>query len=250
MALHFLADDDSAEAFPREPGDLLVLVGAEAHHAVAVRRVRIGEPVSVTDGRGAWSDGSVEEVSSGRLVIRATSVRRIERSGPRFALVQALAKGGRDEQAVQMATELGVDEVVPWQADRSVSRWDTRKAMKGRQRWESITREASKQAHRAWLPQVGELVVGRDVAGLTGGATVIVLDPWTETGITDLAGEALSAERVLIIVGPEGGISPEELEALVLAGAHRVRLGEHVLRTSTAGPAALAVLSVRSGRWR
>jgi 16S rRNA (uracil1498-N3)-methyltransferase len=163
--------------------------------------------------------------------------------------VQALAKGDRDELAVQAATELGVSGVVPWAAERSVVRWEGPKRVKGEDRWRAIVREASKQSLRAFVPDVAPLAGTADVAALAaGGHTVLVLEP---TATHRLAAVALApdAGRVYLVVGPEGGIAPGELDRFRSAGARLVRLGREVLRTSTAGPSALAVLSANSGRW-
>ncbi|WP_243074909.1 16S rRNA (uracil(1498)-N(3))-methyltransferase [Microbacterium sp. SS28] len=229
-------------------GDRLVLRGAEAHHAAVVRRVRIDEEVTVGDGQGVWLDGIVEHVQPKEVVVRITRRTDIPPASPRLVLVQALAKGDRDELAVQAATELGVDEIVPWQASRSVSRWDA-KAEKGRARWETIAREAGKQAHRAWLPTVSALVSTADLIRRAGEARLLVLEPTADDRLTGLDFEVSDDRDLVLIVGPEGGIAPDELERFAQAGATRVRLGETVLRTSTAGPAAIAVASAGLGRW-
>jgi 16S rRNA (uracil1498-N3)-methyltransferase len=241
MALHFV---DSA-AGSAMPGDTLTLTGAEAHHAASVRRVRVGEAVTVTDGRGVWLEGACESVAPREVVVRIAARREEDAPSPRIALAQALAKGDRDELAVQAATELGVDEIVPWQAARSVSRWEGPKAEKGRARWATIVREAAKQAHRAWLPEVVPIAT---IAAIAARADrILVLEPTADTRLSavDLDG----ATSILLVVGPEGGIAPEELARLDEAGATRVRLGDTVLRTSTAGPAALALVNARLGRW-
>jgi 16S rRNA (uracil1498-N3)-methyltransferase len=244
MALHFLLDED----VDAQVGDAVTLMGPEAHHAATVRRVRVEETVTVGDGRGAWLTGVVESVQPKQVVVRVTGRRDVRPPAPRILLVQALAKGDRDELAVQAATEIGVDEIVPWQAERSISRWDSAKAAKGRARWETIAREASKQAHRAWLPVVAPLASTADlVARARGGATVLVLEPTADDALS--AAELPREADVVLVVGPEGGISEAELATLEDAGATLVRLGDTVLRTSTAGPAALAVVSARLGRW-
>ncbi|MFK4789607.1 16S rRNA (uracil(1498)-N(3))-methyltransferase [Microbacterium sp. ZW T5_56] len=242
MALHFLVDDSAELA-----GDDVVLTGAEAHHAATVRRVRVGEAVTVGDGRGAWHTGEVIEVAPKRVGVRLTSRSTVPAATPRLVLAQALAKGDRDERAIQAATELGVDEIVPWQAARSVSRWDAAKAAKGVQRWASIVREAAKQAHRPWLPSVSDPVTTAQLARRSDDALIVVLEPSADAPLTGV--ELAGAREVVLVVGPEGGIAPEELEALRAAGAHIVKLGDTVLRTSTAGPAALAVAAVSLGRW-
>lgn len=244
MALHFLVED--AGDIP--VGGEVVLTGAEAHHAAAVRRVRVGEEVTVGDGRGVRLTGAVAESSPSRVTVRVTARTHVDAPRPRLVLVQALAKGDRDELAVQAATELGVDEIVPWQAARSVSRWDAAKAAKGVARWSAIVREAAKQAHRLWVPPVTMPVTTRQLAARAGTSRMLILEPTAETPLSGLEPAAGNADLVLV-VGPEGGIAPEELAALTDAGATLVRLGETVLRTSTAGPAALAVVSARLGRW-
>jgi len=163
--------------------------------------------------------------------------------------VQALAKGDRDELAVQAATELGVDEIVPWQASRSVSRWDAAKAVKGRARWTTIVREAAKQAHRAWVPEVAELTTTAGLARRAAASLVLILEPTATERLSAVVIEPGDVGEIVLVVGPEGGIAPDELDVLAAAGARLVRLGDTVLRTSTAGPAALAVVSTAIARW-
>lgn len=244
MPLHFL-DEGLGDA---RPGDRLELSGAEAHHAAAVRRVREGEEVTLGDGRGLWVTARVAGVEPRLVALDVVDAERRAEPARPLVLVQALAKGDRDELAVQAATEIGVDRIVPWQAQRSISRWSGPKVVKGVERWRSIVREAAKQAHRAWLPAVEE---PRDTPGLAAaleGLDVVVLDPRGEATL----GGAIDAEGtrgLALVVGPEGGIAPDEIATLEAAGARVARLGESVLRTSTAGPAALAVASVALGRW-
>ena len=245
MALHFVADG----ATDASVGSLLVLTGAEAHHAAVVRRVRSGEPVTIGDGCGVWLDGVCEDVTPKEVAVRVTARGVEPQPTPRLVLVQALAKGDRDELAVQAATELGVDQIVPWQAGRSVSRWSGPKVDKGVARWEAITREAAKQAHRAWIPDVSAPVTTKQLAARAAEASVLVLEPTAGATLTAQLLKPVDERDIVLVVGPEGGIAPEELDALVAAGAVLVRLGTTVLRTSTAGPAALAVASAALGRW-
>ncbi|AZZ55459.1 16S rRNA (uracil(1498)-N(3))-methyltransferase [Rathayibacter iranicus] len=244
MAHHYI--DESLDSADFRLGSCLALTGAEARHAASVSRIRVGERVRVGDGRGRVATAVVESAEPTRVVLLVESLHEVPVPSPRLVLVQALAKGDRDELAVQAATELGVDEVVPWQAARSISRWSGGKEEKGRERWRSIVREASKQSLRARVPDVSPLVQTRELAERAALDRVLVLEP--------SAGARLSAivpdERDLVlIVGPEGGIAPEELRLLAEVGAEAVALGDSVLRTSTAGPAGLAVLSARLGRW-
>nr|WP_246383516.1 16S rRNA (uracil(1498)-N(3))-methyltransferase [Microbacterium proteolyticum] len=242
--MHFVTDD----AASAHPGDAVSLTGSEAHHAAAVRRVRVDETVTLGDGRGAWLEGIVTAATPKQVDVRVTARTDLPAAAPRFVLVQALAKGDRDELAVQAATELGVDAIVPWQAARSVSRWDA-KADKGIARWRTIVREAAKQAHRAWIPEVEGVARTTDLVTMAGTALVLVLEPSASDRLTVVASEAVDGRDVVLVVGPEGGIAPEELSALTDAGARLVRLGDTVLRTSTAGAAAISVLSAAHGRW-
>jgi 16S rRNA (uracil1498-N3)-methyltransferase len=165
-------------------------------------------------------------------------------------LVQALAKGDRDELAIQAATELGVAAVVPWQANRSIVRWTGAKIERGRERWASIVREASKQSIRAHVPRVYSLVSTMQLAAFAEEWDLFVLDPHARERLTVVDLPSPQVGRPLaLIVGPEGGVSDSEMALLAEAGARCVCLGEEVLRTSTAGPAAIAVLNAKLGRW-
>lgn len=241
--LHFVDETIEHEG----AGDRVVLAGAEAHHAASVRRVRAGEAVTVSNGRGAWLTGSVVHADPKSVEITIGAREDVAAPAQRILLAQALAKGDRDELAVQTATELGIDGIVPWQAARSVSRWQGPKAVKGRARWQTLAREAAKQSHRAWIPPVEPVATIGALAARVAEADIVVLDPWAEASLA--AGTVATDRNLVLVVGPEGGIAPDELDALEEAGAHRVRLGEHVLRTSTAGPAALAVLNAQARRW-
>lgn len=229
-----------------EVGARLSLTGAEAKHAATVNRTRPGESVLIGNGRGLVASGEVLVATTGELTIDVEAVSRVERPAPSITLVQALAKGDRDELAIQAATELGVDAVVPWAASRSVSRWEGPKVAKGRERWATIVREAAKQSIRAWTPVVGELATTKQIAALAAGARVLVLEPDAPAPLT---GVVPDGRDLVLVVGPEGGIAPQELAAFRDAGAELVRLGDTVLRTSTAGPAALAVLNGALRRW-
>ena len=227
-----------------EFGARVGVTGDEARHAVTVARVRIGERIAIGDGSGFLVWGPVVAASAAELAIEVDEVRHDPEPEPPLWLAQALAKGDRDELAIQAATELGAAGVIPWAAERSVSRWDGAKAAKGRERWASIVREASKQAIRSRVPDVAALATAADLAARPG--RLLVLDPLGDAALTELE---LDGEPITLVVGPEGGISPREFEQLEAASALRVRLGPEVLRTSTAGPAALAVLNARLGRW-
>ncbi|SFN90161.1 16S rRNA (uracil(1498)-N(3))-methyltransferase [Mycetocola miduiensis] len=231
-----------------DEGALVELVGAEAKHAVTVNRSRVGDDIRIGNGRGLLVTGVIESVEPGHLGVRAITVTVEKEPSPRLVLVQALAKGDRDEMAIQAATELGVSAIIPWAASRSVSRWEGPKKEKGRLRWETIVREASKQSIRSFVPPVSPIASTADLSRLAGTSRVVLLDPTASEPLSQI--DVASDDRdLLLIVGPEGGISDAELDSLTAAGALRTRLGDTVLRTSSAGPAALAVLNVRLGRW-
>lgn len=229
-------------------GGRIVLDGPEGRHAATVRRIRVGERVHLADGHGRLVQCRV--LAAQRDVLELEVLARWEEPTPepRLVVVQALAKGDRGEAAVEAMTEVGVDLVVPWAASRSVTRWEGERGTKALSRWRAVAREAGKQARRARLPVVAEPATTGEVAGLLGEAALgVVLH---EEAVTPLATLAVPSEGDLVlVVGPEGGIAPEESEAFAAAGAQACRLGPTVLRTSTAGVAALAVVLARTARW-
>ena len=245
LPLHLLAPEALAG---RGVGDVVVLDGPEGRHAATVRRTRVGEHLLLTDGVGLRVEGEVVAVGSGTLDLRVVSVSSDPEPSLRFVLVQALAKNDRDDQAIEAATECGVDEVVPWQASRSVVQWRGERGEKARRKWDAVLVAATKQSRRTRRPVLGPTTGTADLAArVRGAASAFVLH---EDATVPLAGVTLpDAGDVLLVVGPEGGVSPEELELLTEAGAVAVRLGSTVLRSSSAGPAGLAVLSAGS-RWR
>jgi 16S rRNA (uracil1498-N3)-methyltransferase len=229
-------------------GETYRLDGPEGHHAADVARLRAGERLLLGDGAGGVAECLVTVAGKGALDLRVLARQEQPAGKPRLAVVQGLAKGDRGELAVQAMTEVGVEEIVPWQAARSVVQWRGERGERARQRWESVTREAAKQARRAWLPIVAKPATTADVAArLSTAAGAFVLH---EEADIRLATAALPDDGdVVLVVGPEGGIAPEELAAFTAAGAVPVRLGDSVLRTSTAGVAALSVINTLTGRW-
>lgn len=239
------------EALPTDlkVGGTVALEGAEAKHAISVRRMRVGEAIALTDGRGSRIRGLVQSIEDRTLTVGVSVIEVEDQPKLRLILVQALAKGDRDELAIQAATEIGAWAVVPWQAARSVSKWDAVKAKKGQERWQSIVTEAAKQSLRAFHPEVREAVSSSELTAIIkSGVAALVLDPTAETGLASAAVVNLEGE-LLVIVGPEGGISPEELERFEQAGAQRVHLGDSILRTSTAGVVAMATLETLLGSY-
>jgi 16S rRNA (uracil1498-N3)-methyltransferase len=229
-------------------GSRLVLDGPEGRHAATVRRIGAGEQVLLADGVGLRLTCDVVAAGKAELDLTVVEVDHEPEAEPRFVLVQALAKGDRDDQAIEAATECGVDEVVPWQASRSIVQWRGDRAAKAHRKWESTVVAAAKQSRRSRVPVVAELATTQALVTRIGGAAAAYL--LHEDATLSLAAQALpEAGDVLVVVGPEGGITPDEVAAFAAAGAVPVRLGDTVLRSSSAGPAALAVLSAAS-RWR
>lgn len=230
-------------------GGVVEVTGDEAHHAVAVRRLRVGEQVALTDGEGRSVTGEVASTGKRVFTVEVATAAVVDRPSPAFTVVQALPKGDRGELAVEVLTEVGVDVVVPWAAARSVAVWKGERALKSHAKWQATAREAGKQSRRSWLPTVSALATTDAVRELVAGADLAVV--LHEDATTPLSGvEVPAGGRVVVVVGPEGGIAPEELAALEAAGALTVRLGDEVLRTSTAGVVAVAALLSRTGRWR
>lgn len=231
-----------------EPGSGFILDGDEGRHAATVRRIRVGERIDVSDGDGALARCEVTSAGRDRLELRVDGVTRSPPPRLRLALAQALAKGGRDEQAVETATEVGVDAVLPWQAGRSVVRWQGERGERARRRWESVAREAAKQSRRPRVPAVEEV---RSTAALArrvpAAALALVLHEAASRSLLEVP--LPESGELLVAVGPEGGIADDELDLLAGAGAVVVRMGPEVLRASTAGPVALGWLAARTGRW-
>lgn len=238
-------------------GALVEVIGEEARHAVRVSRLRVGEHTIVGNGNGILARGEVVRTERESFAVRIIEVREEAAPEQQLVLVQALAKGDRAERAIEQATEFGVDAIVPWQAARSVSRWDgaggTAKSAKGAARWARIAREAAKQSLRAYLPELRDLASMQALCTLAAQADreMVVLHPRASATLSAWARHALdpNTHEVLVVVGPEGGFTDAELAQLRAAGAHELQLGRHVLRTSSAGPAALAVLNLALGRW-
>ncbi|MFE9932584.1 16S rRNA (uracil(1498)-N(3))-methyltransferase [Streptomyces sp. NPDC005533] len=233
-------------------GPEFVLDGPEGRHAVSVKRLNPGEALVLTDGRGGWAEAVVKAAEGkDRLVVAVSSAGVEPEPAARITVVQALPKGDRGELAVETMTETGVDAIVPWQASRCITQWRGDRGAKSLAKWRATAREAGKQSRRVRFPEVAEAMSTKQVAALLAEADLgMVLHEDRDTPSEALATAALpSSGSVVLVVGPEGGVSPEELAAFAAAGAHPYRLGRSVLRTSTAGTAATAVLLARTGRW-
>lgn len=225
-------------------GATVLLDGAEGRHAAVVRRIRPGEQVVLTDGCGRAVSGPVVATGKQSITVEVASTRVEEPPSLRFVVAQALAKGDRGELAVELLTEVGVTEIVPWQASRSIVKWSGERGAKGLARWRSTAREAAKQSRRLWTPVVGDAVgTAALVERVAAADLALLLHEEADAGLEEVA--LPLAGEVLLVVGPEGGISPEELAALTAAGGRPTLLTPHVLRTSTAGVVACAGLMLR-----
>lgn len=226
------------------------LVGDEAHHAISVSRVKPGENFLIGTGAGVIARVTVLSVGKKSLMFRVDDVSSAQPAQPKLSLIQSLAKGGRDERAIEACTELGVDRVFPFEAERSVSRWGAEKREKGVARWRKIAREASKQSLRHTIPEVQPPLTLSELSALASEETVLLLEPSAERALSALEVSKLpSHDCIHLLIGPEGGFSELEVTTLVDAGAFAVKLGDTVLRTSTAGMAALSLLNAKLGRW-
>lgn len=235
--------------FDAAGGGRFVLEGPEGRHAVSVKRLRPGEDVVLTDGHGRWADCVVLDTEGkDRLVVQLDSVSEEPEAEPRITVVQALPKGDRGELAVETMTETGVDAIVPWAASRCITQWRGDRGAKALAKWRSTAREAGKQSRRVRFPEVADAATTKQVASLLAEADFAAV--LHEEGAEPLATAELPAEgSIVLVVGSEGGVSPDELAAFAEAGAKPYRLGPSVLRTSTAGTAATALLLGRTGRW-
>ncbi|MFG5723835.1 16S rRNA (uracil(1498)-N(3))-methyltransferase [Streptomyces murinus] len=233
-------------------GDRYVLDGPEGRHAVSVKRLEAGEEVVLTDGAGRYAVCEVlGSEGKDRLVVRMPEVSEEPAPRPRITVVQALPKGDRGELAVETMTEVGVDAIVPWQAARCITQWRGERGLKALGKWRATAREAGKQSRRVRFPQVAEAASTKQVAALLAAADFAgVLHSDFEHTSAALATAELPAEgEIVLVVGPEGGVSRDELALFEEAGAKAYVLGPSVLRTSTAGTAAAALLLGRTGRW-
>lgn len=271
----FLAEAHDLDSYA--VGDIYVLDGAEGRHAGVVQRRGPGEQIDVVDGIGMRLSCKIKAVHQDCLDLEVMAKTTEVTDGLELVLVQALAKGDRDELAIEAATEVGVDRIIPWQADRSIVIWRGARAAKSLARWQSTVRSATKQARRASLPIVdpwadSKSLMKKIAAVVTQGGAALVLHEEATTPIRRCALPAVKvgaqpegtyadqadhgnqpeqpeAKQVLFIVGPEGGMNDSEVEGFLAAGAQLARLGPHVLRTSTAGPIGLSLISEKIGRW-
>jgi len=240
-----------AEVIPAV-GGTAVIDGDEGFHAATVRRIRLGEALVISDGAGTVADCVVIGVDKRRLMARIEKRRSAPQPTPKVTVVQAIPKLERAELAIELATEAGADEFVAWQASRCVARWDAERAANGLRRWRAVTRSAARQSRRAWIPEVSGPMSTDQLGAYIGervdaGAAALVLHESASRALREVP--VAQADSIILVVGPEGGLSETEVDMLAVAGAVAVRLGPTVLRTSTAAAIALGALGVLTSRW-
>lgn len=233
-------------------GQIAVVEGDEGFHAAAVRRIRPGERLVLSDGAGVLARCEVREAGKRGLSAQVVERWTAPRPTPPVTVVQAIPKSERSELAIELATEAGADDFLPWQAARCVARWDGDRAEKGLRRWRAVARSAARQSRRAYIPDVGRPVSTDALTGLVGervasGGVVLVLHESAQRPLAEMP--VAQAPSIMLVVGPEGGVSDAEVADLTAVGAVAVRLGPTVLRTSTAAAVALGALGVLTSRW-
>lgn len=232
---------DSEQLF----SDTCKIVGDEGRHAATVKRMRVGERLDVCDGQGNRASGIVANLGRDWVELNIDSRIFEDHQPVQFTAIQAIAKGDRTDLAIELLTEIGIDDIIPWQSKHSVAKWDA--SGKSLSKWQRVAREASKQSRRARIPLVHDAV--SDLGDVLGQFdSVVVLHETAEQSLADVS--VPSSGTIAIVIGPEGGISPEEISQLDRGGAQIVRMGSTVMRTSTAGGAALAVLCTKTSRWQ
>lgn len=254
------SDDVPVNGDGLDAGWTITLPASVKRHALGSMRLVEGDQLTLSDGCGLAVHATVCDAQAGLVAV--DSVGRAARPVTRLALIQALAKNGHDETAIDMATQIGVDTVIPWQASRSIAKW---KSGRTDRKWMQVLESATEQSRRVWMPQLEECVSSKQVTAIcrracVHGDVVIVLhqdatSTWSsvEQSVAEMVDRCLAdgnPRTVNVVVGPEGGISQEEVDLFVDAGAASVVLGENILRASCAGPVALSLLARSLGRFR
>ena len=236
-----------------EPGAILTLEGAEGRHAVTVKRLRVGEKFMIGDGAGTLAVCRVTDID-GKDALHATvdGVKNVSRQKPAVTIVQGIPKGDAADLAVDLATEAGVDRIIPWQAERCIAQWSGSKKDKGQAKWQKTAIEAAKQSRRAWDPEVTPVATLDDIVKLVSetqkaSGVVAILHESARVKFASLPFNR--ATSIVLIVGPEGGLTKEEITALETAGGQSVIMGPTVLRSAAAGAVALGAMGVLTERW-
>ncbi len=249
----FLGDAARPPLISLQAGGRGSLQGAEATHAVGSLRLGVGDTLDLVDGKGLRLRCEILATAKNYLEFEVLEVMHLSLPETQFGLIQALSKGGRDEQAVESAVELGVSRVRPWAAQRSIVQWKEQKLQRGSKKWLSLLQAAAKQSRRANWPLLDPLADSRQLREIIAAGSskekFLLLDPDSSLPLSEAWEQVNQAKMIHVIVGPEGGVSPEETADFTAAGAIAARLGPTVLRSSSAGPAALSALGLCSGLW-
>ena len=226
-------------------GSTQTLDNDDAHHAIKVLRLKLGEVIKISDGVKKWVSGSIIEISKKELTISISERGDFEEKKPELVLVQAVTKSERNKEMLELAIEASVDRIIPWQAERSISKWQSDSA----QKWEIGIKEACKQARQVRLPKLMPTLTTAGVAQLLSkDARIIVFHESASEKFAQLQlPESLAS--IYLVIGPEGGISQSELSIFENGGSKIVRLGETVLRSAHAGFAAISAVQTKLGRW-
>lgn len=226
-------------------GQRQVLENEEAHHAIKVLRLNIGEVIKISDGVGNWVSGPIVEIAKKELFVSITERGEIQAAKPELVLVQAITKSDRNKEMLELAVEAGVDRIIPWQSERSISKWQS----DSEQKWQVGIKQSCKQARQVKLPQLMQVMSTSEVITSIGeGGFGIVFHEEASTKFSDLT-IPNSQSSVYLVIGPEGGISEQELLSFQNNGSKVVRLGDTVLRSAHAGFAALSAVQTKLGRW-
>jgi 16S rRNA (uracil1498-N3)-methyltransferase len=224
----------------------LTVVGDEAHHAVAVTRLGVGDGVLISDGAGNWASGTITSTEKKSFTLSISERGSAPASAPQLTLVQALPKSDRIKEALELLVEAGADRIIPWAASRSISKWQEDSLPK----WQNTVQAATKQSRRYFIPQVDSVCSTKDLLARFSGSRTLVLHESGTQRISQVVDHSWSqSEEIFLLIGPEGGITPEELEDFQNAGALIVSMGEPVFRSAHAGVAALSAVQALIGRW-
>lgn len=253
MFLLYLVPADSLSL--HSVGTRFEIAGDEAHHIARVSRHKVGDRIWVSNGEGLRLTARIDQIDRGSINLIVEEIASMERAIPSLRVMQALTKSDRAHECVELLVASGVDEIIPWSADRSIGKWDEKNSPP---KWNEWIRGAVKQTRRSWIPKLG--LHQRDLS------TVISPDKDSSQLFIALHEEGtLHLDRTLfetmqeqvdvasvitLIIGPEGGLSDRELELLDAAGVLRVQLGRPIFRSAHAGAIALASLQTSFGLWR
>ena len=222
-----------------------VLENEEAHHAIKVLRLNTGEVIKISDGVGNWVSGPIVEIAKKELYVSITERGQIQAAKPELVLVQAITKSDRNKEMLELAVEAGVDRIIPWQSERSISKWQS----DSEEKWQVGIKQSCKQARQTKLPNLMQVMSTAELVKTIGsGGYGIVFHEEASTKFSELT-IPNSQSSVYLVIGPEGGISEQELLSFQNNGSKVVRLGETVLRSAHAGFAALSAVQTKLGRW-